>query len=389
MDTYEQLIEKVNVLKLREAEMTARIQEQEELIVSLQTSEQHSAVLSAIVTSTDDAIISKDLNSIITSWNSSAERIFGYSAEEMIGQSILKLIPQDRQGEEPMILGKLKSGKRVDHFETKRLTKNGQLIDVSLSLSPVKNAEGKIVGLSKIARDITDKKLEEQRKNDFIAIVSHELKTPLTSVKSYIQLALRKAKGRADDFSENILSRADAQTRKMTDMIHNFLNLSRLEEGKMALSLSHFSLKQLMDETVQEGLVLAPNHVIVYHGCPEFELYGDREKISQVTINLLNNAVKYSKTGSSITIDCLLNDGQIKISFTDEGVGIRKEDQIHLFERFYRVNNDQIKHISGFGIGLYLVAEILKLHGSEIKVESNLGNGSVFFFSLKAHESIE
>jgi two-component system sensor histidine kinase VicK len=388
MDSYQELKEKITALELREAEMAGRMQDQEQLILSLRIAEGHSAVLSAIIASTDDAIISKDMNSIITSWNPSAERIFGYRADEIIGQSILKLIPQDRQAEEPLILAKLKTGKRVDHFETKRLTKNGQLIDVSLTISPIRNSDGIIVGLSKIARDITDKKLEEQRKNDFIAIVSHELKTPLTSLKSYIQLAQKKARERADEFSENVLSRADSQTRKMTDMIHNFLNLSRLEEGKMSLSLSLFYLKELMEETISECLVLAPNHVIVYKECPEFKLYADREKLSQVMINLLNNAVKYSKIGTTITIDCLAEDGQIKISFADQGVGISKEDQLHLFKRFYRVKDDRIQHVSGFGIGLYLVAEILKLHGSEIKVKSNLGEGSVFSFSLKAQEPV-
>ncbi|WGQ10809.1 PAS domain S-box protein [Pedobacter gandavensis] len=155
-------------------------------ITYLKQAETNSAILSAIIASSDDAIISKDLNSIITSWNPSAERIFGYSAAEMIGESILKLIPQDRKSEESMILSKLITGERVQNFETKRLNKAGDLIDVSLTISPIKNSQGQITGLSKIARDITDKKLEEQRKHDFIGIVSHELKTPLTSLKSYI-----------------------------------------------------------------------------------------------------------------------------------------------------------------------------------------------------------
>lgn len=345
--------------------------------------EERSSVLAAIVDSSDDAIISKDLNSIITSWNPSAERIFGYQANEMIGKSILTLIPTDRHNEETMILGKLKGGERVDHFETKRLTKSGVLIDVSLTISPVKDRSGNIIGLSKIARDITDKKLEEQRKNNFIAIVSHELKTPLTSIKSYVQLALARAREQSDSFTENVLSRAETQTKKMTVMIHDFLSLSRLEEGKMTLNRSYFSFSTLIDEVVEEGRVLAPGHVISLEACPEFELYADRDKISLVITNLLGNAVKYSDLGSLVTIRCELHNDQAYVSFTDQGIGISKKDQLRLFERFYRVSQpDPQKHISGFGIGLFLVSEILKLHGSEIQLQSTLGKGSTFSFEL-------
>jgi two-component system sensor histidine kinase VicK len=353
-------------------------------ITALKIGEEKSAILSAIVATTDDAIISKDLNSIITSWNRSAERIFGYTAAEMIGESILKLIPTDRQDEEPLILGKLKAGERVDHFETQRLTKHGHLIDVSLTISPVNDTAGNIIGLSKIARDITDKKMEEQRKNDFIAIVSHELKTPLTSMRSYIQLALVKARERADIFSESLLSKAELQTKKMTTMIHDFLNLSRLEEGKMSLNKSYFSLPRLMDEVIAEGRVLAPSHSIEYLSWPDLEIFADREKISQVMINLLSNAVKYSEPGTMVMVGCELKDAQVTVSFSDQGIGIAEKDQGKLFERFYRVTrHDQHRHISGFGIGLYLVAEILKLHNSEIKLKSSVGEGSTFSFSLK------
>ncbi|MDP9079659.1 MAG: PAS domain S-box protein [Bacteroidota bacterium] len=206
------------------------------------------AKLAAIVDSSDDAIISKNFDSIITSWNDSAERMFGYTAAEMIGQSILKLIPADRQEEEPEILARLKTGQRMEHFETKRLTKYGTLLDVSLTISPIKDAEGNIIGLSKIARDITEKKQEEMRKNDFIAMVSHELKTPLTSMKSYLQVLLSLAKKDGHEFRINALTRAETQAQKMTVMINDFLNLARLEEGKIALHKTRFELHPLIEE---------------------------------------------------------------------------------------------------------------------------------------------
>jgi two-component system sensor histidine kinase VicK len=350
-------------------------------ITNLIEAEKQSAILSAIVSYSDDAIISKDLNSIVTSWNNSAERIFGYTSAEMIGESIVKLIPEDRLQEEPEIIARIKSGQRVDHFETKRRTKHGKLLDVSLTISPVIDLSGRIIGISKIARDITDKKQEEQRKNDFIAIVSHELKTPLTSMRSYVQLA-RKAVERADPFTQKMLIRAETQTHKMTSLIQDFLDLSRLEDAKMTLNVSEFSVREMIEEVLSDTLVLSPSHYIEYEPCPEIRISADREKLGQVVINLVGNAIKYSPEGTTIKIGCELERESILFSVTDQGHGIAKADQARLFERFYRVNDQQQYHVPGFGIGLYLVSEILKLHGGEVGVQSELGKGSTFSFVL-------
>ena len=346
------------------------------------TAMEKSAKLAAIVESSDDAIISKNFESIITSWNKSAERMFGYTEQEMIGESILKLIPPDRQDEEPQILARLRNGKRVDHFETKRMTKKGDLLDVSISISAITDSQGNITGLSKIARDITEQKQEEVRKNDFIAMVSHELKTPLTSIKSYIQVLLAKAKHDKDPFIINALTRTDVQTRKMTSMIQDFLSLARLEEGKIQLSNEVFKLNPLIEEIVGDMQLLSTGHVIKFNGCEDFNVYADRDKIGQVLINLLSNAVKYSPKGGDINVSCEKVWEGVKIAVRDNGIGINPEDQKKLFNRFYRVKNDKMKTVSGFGIGLYLVAEILRYHNSEIVVESEEGKGSLFYFNL-------
>jgi PAS domain S-box-containing protein len=193
-------------------------------ITEIKAAEEKSAKLAAIIASSDDAIISKTLDSVITSWNDAAERIFGYRADEMIGETIYKLIPVDRHEEEPLILARLRTGERVDHFETKRRTKDGRLIDVSVTISPVKDREGRIIGLSKIARDITEKKLDEVRKNDFIGMVSHELKTPLTSLNAIIQLVAMKLKQSEDGFLTGAMEKANHQVKRMTAMINGFLN---------------------------------------------------------------------------------------------------------------------------------------------------------------------
>jgi PAS domain S-box-containing protein len=352
-------------------------------ITDFKQAQEKSAKLAAIVESSDDAIISKTFDSIVTSWNESAQRTFGYTADEMIGESILKLIPEDRREEEPQIIARLKKGERVEHYETKRVTKDGKLLDVSLTISPVKDTQGNVIGVSKIARDITDKKQEETRKNDFIAIVSHELKTPLTSMKSYIQVMLRKAQKDGDSFSINALTRADMQAKKMTLMIQDFLTLARLEDGKVPLHKEIFKLHGLADEVASDAQILTSMHTIELKDCPDVKLNADREKIGQVLTNLVSNAIKYSPKGGHILVGCQLLPGKkAKIYVRDEGVGISAEDQKRLFERFYRVKNEKLKTISGFGIGLYLVSEILGYHNSKIEVESTEGVGSTFYFIL-------
>jgi PAS domain S-box-containing protein len=338
--------------------------------------------LAAIVESSNDAIIGMTLDGIISSWNDAAANLFKYQANEIIGQSIMALVPPDLHDEEKAILMSLRMGQAISQFETQRLRKDGKMLDVSLTISPVKDSQGNITGSSKIARDISEKKLEEQRKNDFIAMVSHELKTPLTSIRSYIQVLLAKAKTEDDSFKLRALTRADAQSKKMTTMINDFLNLTRLEEGKIHITKEAFDLHPLIEEVAGDAQFLNTSHNIKFEGCDGVTVYADKDKIGQVMINLLSNAVKYSPNNGLITIDCQVNDGHVKVSVKDQGIGISKDDQKKLFDRFYRVENVKVKTVSGFGIGLYLVSEILRYHDSKMEVESEEGKGSTFSFLL-------
>lgn len=351
-------------------------------ITDIKDAEEKSAKLAAIIQSSDDAIISKTLQGIITSWNDAANRIFGYSAEEMIGQPILKLIPMDRQYEETDILSRMRNGEHVDHFETKRMRKDGSIIEVSLTISPVKDSQGKIIGLSKIARDITERKQEEQRKNDFVAIVSHELKTPLTSIIGYIQILLAKAKKEGIDQFSTILQKTEVQAKKMATMIQDFLDLAKMEDGKLQIVRSTFDLSLLLDEILLDAQFKSAYHQIEVSICRDTLVYADREKIGQVLINLLSNAIKYTPDGGKIAIGCEQENGKVRVFVSDEGIGISVNDQKRLFDRFYRVNDDRNKSISGFGIGLYFVSEILRYHESTIEVKSEEGKGSTFTFSL-------
>jgi PAS domain S-box-containing protein len=344
------------------------------------------AKLAAIVESSNDPIISMTLDGIITSWNDSAHRTFGYTSEEAINQSILIIVPEGHQEEEAGILACLEAGERIEQFETQRITKNKKLLDVSLTISPVKNASGKIIGSSKIARDISERKQAERRKNDFIGMVSHELKTPLTSVRSYVQMLLLEAKKRnSDGFIINALTRTDVQTKKMAHMIQDFLNLARLEDGKVQLQKNVFELNELVREIAGDAQLFTSHHVIRVESCPNISVKADRNKIGQVLMNLLTNAIKYSPKGGDITIACILGAGKVTVRVRDNGVGISPVEQKRLFKRFYRVESEQMTTISGFGIGLYLVSEMLRYHNSEIGVESREGAGSSFYFSLDPH----
>jgi PAS domain S-box-containing protein len=351
-------------------------------ITESKMAEERSAKLAAIVESSDDAIIGKTLEGIITSWNHSAERIFGYADMEMIGQSILKLLPPDRQDEEPQIIGRLKRGERVAHFETQRLTKSGQILDVSLTISPVWDAQGNITGVSKIARDISEKKRDEMRKNDFIGMVSHELKTPLTSLMALIQVTNSKLKTNPDGFLAGAMDKANVQVKRMSSMINGFLNVSRLESGKIAIDKEEFDLDELIREVVAEHTLTVTTHVVHINYCDHVEINADRDKISSVLSNLISNAVKYSPKNKDIEVKCTLNNNQATVSVKDGGMGIKAQDIDKIFDRYYRVETNHTRHISGFGIGLYLSAEIIRRHDGQIWAESESGVGSTFYFTL-------
>jgi PAS domain S-box-containing protein len=351
-------------------------------ITDIKKAEERSAKLAAIVETSDDAIISKQLDGIVTSWNRSAERLFGYTEADMKGQSILRIIPDDRQEEEPQIIARIRNGEHMEHFETRRLTRDGNLIDVSLTISPILDSKGTIIGVSKIARDISEQKQDQQRKSDFIGMASHELKTPLTSLSALIQVLKLKLKNNPDIFIPTALERADLQVKKMSGLINGFLNVSRLESGKLVLDKKPFDLTELITDTINEMRLTVSSHTFVFEHRIALIVEADRDKISSVISNLLSNAVKYSPKGMIVTVFCETTDSETLVGVQDLGIGIPNGDQERLFERYYRVSSEHTRHISGFGVGLYLSAEIIKEHGGRIWVKSEPGHGATFFFSL-------
>jgi PAS domain S-box-containing protein len=233
-----------------------------------------------------------------------------------------------------------------------------------------------------VLHDITESKQDEMRKNDFIAMVSHELKTPLTSLNAIIQVANAKTKTSEDQFLASAMNKANAQVKRMSTMINGFLNISRLESGKIMIEKSHFNIEELVREIIDELEVTVTSHCVNLIECAPTVIHADRDKINSVISNLISNAVKYSPKDTTIRVSCTDNENEIIVSVSDEGIGIEPSDAAKIFDRYYRVESNDTRHISGFGIGLYLSAEIIERHGGKIWLESEPLKGSTFYFSL-------
>jgi PAS domain S-box-containing protein len=484
----------------------------------LEENANQNAMLAAIIQSSEDAIISKTLSGIITTWNEGAEKLFGYTAQEIIGEPIFRLIPEDRRNEEPLLVEQLFNGKMLQHYETKRVNKNGKLVDISLTISPIKDTNGTIVGASKIARDITEQKLAEAKlkqsenelnelanavpqlvwmadangkiiyynnrineftlaakqkngdwswegllhpddlepttnawnhaiknktvyekehrirlkdgsykwflsrgfpyvndegkvlkwygsatdidlqkihetqKDEFLKMVSHELKTPVTSIKGYVQLMLAML---AEDHSavagivKKPLQRIENQVGRLGKLISDILDISRLEDGKLDMKKEYFDLDELVKETVLDIMFAVSTHTIIIKESFQCKVFADKNRIGQVLINLINNAIKYSPGQNKIEISLYEEpEGYATVLIKDFGKGIEEKEQKRIFERFYQTGSHQNQNYTGFGIGLFISAEIIHRHGGSMAVTSRINAGSSFTFTLPFNKQV-
>jgi len=455
--------------------------------------------LAAIVESSDDAILGKNLEGIITSWNAAAERMYGYSAEEIVGQPVTLLFAPDRQDEFTQIMARIRRGERVDHYETMRVRKDGTRLTISVTISPIKDSSGTIVGASAIARDITEhKRLEakfrrlfdsnligvfvsdfagtfldandafldvlgytreellagtmqrdaltppefhslsqnamkalqetgssgayeteylyksgrripvlvavtsieqtetcigfvldiserkelEKRKDEFISMASHELKTPLTSLKGFLGLLQRRLTTQGDEQALHYIARMDAQVNRLTKLINDLLDLSKMQTGQLDYREERFEVDALVQEIVENVQGTTQTHHLLLEGQIGAEVFGDRDRIGQVLMNLLNNAIKYSPQADTVLVRVAKDQNKALVSVQDFGIGIAKEHQHKIFERFYQVTDPEEKTYPGLGIGLYISYQIVKRHGGRMWVESKKGEGAAFQFTL-------
>lgn len=523
--------------------------------------EEKQAILSAIVESSDDAIISKDLDGTIMSWNRGAEVMFGYTEAEAVGNSVKILLPRDRLHEAGEILKKIRKGEKIDHFETVRKDKSGNLITISLTVSPIKNSKGIIIGASKVARDITTQvqaketltkytrslevlntvgksisenldlkgvlqrvtdvttgltgaafgaffynsrddeengfrlftisgipknvgeklgtprytemllptfvkkkvvRLEDirqhnaynkdapfaglpsgnfdirsymaipvisktghviggllyghpekgmfneeheqlviniaaqaavsldnsrlfeqvkslsEKKDEFIALASHELKTPLTTIKGYLQVL---SKQEIDKTQQLFVGKALYQVDKLNTLVEDILNMSRIEKGKLEFNLEVFDVKELLKEIADTfSYSLHTHKVVVQLGDLPATVKGDRQRIEQAVLNLMTNAIKYSPAANAIYLNLQVSGSMAKIGVKDEGIGLTPAEKNQLFTRFYRA--ETTKGINGLGLGLYITKQIIDRHKGSIEVYSEYGKGSEFIFTL-------
>jgi len=346
--------------------------------------------LAAIVASSDDAIISKNLDAIIQSWNAGAERLFGYTAEEAIGRHITLIIPEDRLSEEVHVIAQIIAGKSVEHFETVRQHKDGHPIDISLTVSPIRTAKGEIIGASKIARDITEQKrlhraVEEasRAKDEFLATLSHELRTPLNTVLGYTHMLQSGVLDRG--VVAKALDAINRNGQSLTKLVNDVLDASRIVTGKMQLHLQRCDLANVVRdavETVKPAVAAKAQHVEVDTPSP-LPVNGDPDRMRQIFWNLLSNAVKFTPTGGTIEIRGFVEGSNVRLQIADNGIGIAPESLPHVFERFWQADSGHTRRHSGLGLGLSLVRQLVELHGGRVRAASEgVGKGARFDITL-------
>jgi PAS domain S-box-containing protein len=363
------------------------------------------ALLAAIVESSDDAIVSKTLEGRIQSWNAGAVRIFGYTAAEAIGQPITIIIPAELRDEERRILEQVRRGERVDHFDTTRVTKDGRKIEISLTVSPIRDSRGVIVGASKIARDISDRKRWEaalldserrlhenqealrdadRRKDEFLALLAHELRNPLAPIR--YALAANKKAGRTPEQlkrSEEIMER---QIMHMSRLLDDLLDVARITRSTLELKKAPTELTFVVGSAIDTArpILDAKRHTLSLD-LPKHpvRLEADPVRLAQALSNLLINAAKYTDPGGQIYLRAAQVGNEIVVSIRDNGVGISADMMPRLFTMFTQAPGALSRAEGGLGIGLALVRGLAALHGGSVEAHSEgPGKGSEFIVRL-------
>src|ERR1700722_16740164 len=299
--------------------------------------------LASIIDSSDDVIVSKTLEGVIMSWNPAAERILGYTADEAIGQNIRLIIPHDRWAEEDDVLARIGRGERVDHFETVRRAKDGHLLDISLPVSPVKDRSGKIVGASKVARDVTERKRAEEElerlltlekdsrrqaeeasrlKDEFLAVVSHELRSPLNAITGWSSLLMMRP---LDDQTRHAIETIQRNAETQTRLIADLLDVSRIVSGQLRLNVRPLQLVSVIEaaiEVVQPSADAKSIRIETTLDPAAGSIAGDHDRLQQIFWNLLSNAVKFTQNGGRVHVHVQRMDAHVEIVVPDTGRGI-------------------------------------------------------------------
>ena len=372
---------------------------------ALREAEDARPVLAAIVQSSDDAIIGETLDGVITSWNQAAQRILGFTAAEIVGKPISTLLPPDHSEDMSRILERIRRGERIGHFETQRRAKDGRVIDVSLSISPIRDADGTIIGAAKVARDITERKRAEaereqlltateaakaeaeaanRMKDDFLATLSHELRTPLNAIVGWAKI-LRSGKVDAEDVEEG-LSAIDRNSQAQSQIIEDLLDISRIVSGNLRLDVQRLNLSDILDAALASVLPAANAKEIRVHKVLDSlvgPVTGDPARLQQVVWNLLTNAVKFTPKGGTVQVLLERVNSHVEISVIDSGIGIKPEFLPQVFDRFRQADGSTTRLHAGLGLGLAIAKHLVEMHGGSIRAKSpGEGQGATFTLTL-------
>ena len=395
------LFSNVSVIILGEAMRSAQhhlIQQREQLSttnLALESKIEAQSLLAAIVASSDDAIVSKTLDGRITSWNKGAERLFGYTAREAIGQPIHLIVPPEGREEEARILDRLRHGESIDHLEVARVRKDGKRVDVEVTISPVHDRHGSVIGASKTARDITARKEWEtrqqeadRRKDEFLATLAHELRNPLAPISSGLHI-LKTAAGdsQAAQAAREVMERQVAQ---MVRLVDDLLDVARITTGKVDLRCEVIDIAGPIRDAVDTSRPLIESQAqLLSVRLPETPVHvnADRTRLAQVFANLLNNSAKFSERGQPISIELAREGNQAMVRVRDAGAGISADALPKIFDMFGQADGVGRARGAGLGIGLSLVKRITEMHGGCVQAFSKgPGGGSEFVVTLPAAE---
>ena len=347
--------------------------------------------LAAIVESSADAIVSKDLNSIILTWNAGAERMFGYTAAEAIGRHISLIMPDDRPDEDDAVMARVRANESIAPYETVRRRKDGTLLDISLTISPIRSPSGEVIGASKIARDIShEKALREAAtkasrvKDEFLATMSHELRTPLNTLLGYTHMLQTGSLDQAG--VAKALDAMGRNGRALTELVNDVLDASKIVTGTIRLETESIDLGTVIEEVVAaiRPAAVAKSVRLEASVAKPLMVDGDPARLRQVIWNLLSNAIKFTPSGS-IAVRAWSEPGRVRLDVQDTGIGIAPEAVSHVFERFWQADSTHTRGHSGLGLGLALVRSLVELHGGRVIARSaGLGRGARIEVELPA-----
>jgi two-component system sensor histidine kinase VicK len=333
--------------------------------------------LAAIVESSDDAILALTPDGLILTWNPGAERLYGFSRNEVVGRHVSLL--HARKHQQSALIEKIGKGEHVTHLEIVNLTKDGREIDVSLTVSPLMDRRGNVVGAATIARDITDRKLLDRMKDEFVGTVSHELRTPLTAIRGFIELVLDGDAGPLSETQREFLQIAVRNSDRLGGLINDILDVNRIESQRLEIRMEPIDLAAVLEEVATTFRMMADNKGLVfrYEVGPLPSILGDGPRLVQVFSNLLSNAIKYTPQGE-VGLTAAATGAGVEVSVYDSGIGLTDEELARLFTKFFRGRHPVVTESGGTGLGLVIAKAIVEKHGATIDVESRPGQGTRF-----------